>query len=79
MVLFVDLAETGPIVLSGDLYHFAECRELRRVPTYNTDEAQTLASMDALEAFLQDTGAELWIQHDYPHNQTLWKSPEFYE
>ena len=61
-VLFIDLAETGPIVLSGDLYHFPESRELRRVPLFNFDEAQTLASMDAVEGFLQESGAELWIR-----------------
>ncbi|MEM9801166.1 MAG: N-acyl homoserine lactonase family protein, partial [Planctomycetota bacterium] len=31
-VLYVDLAESGPVLLSGDLYHFAEQRERRRVP-----------------------------------------------
>ena len=78
-VLFVDLAETGPIVLSGDLYHFPESRELRRVPLFNFDEAQTLASMDAVEAFLEDSAAELWIEHDSIHNATLKKSPEYYQ
>ena len=33
-VLFVDLAEYGPVVLSGDLYHFPESRSLKRVPTF---------------------------------------------
>ena len=78
-VLFLDLAETGPIVLSGDLYHFPESRELRRVPLFNYDEEQTLASMDAVEAFLEDSGAELWIEHDSIHNATLKKSPEYYQ
>ncbi len=78
-VLFVDLAETGPIVLSGDLYHFPESRELRRVPLFNFDEAQTLASMDAVEAFLEDSAADLWIEHDSIHNATLKKSPEYYQ
>lgn len=78
-VLFVDLAETGPIVLSGDLYHFPESRELRRVPLFNFDEAQTLASMDAVEAFLEDSDADLWIEHDSVHNATLKKAPEYYQ
>ena len=59
-ILFVDLAATGPIVLGGDLYHFPETRELRRVPLFNTDEAQTLAAMDALDVFLAESGVELW-------------------
>ena len=78
-VLFIDLVETGPIVLSGALYHFPESRELRRVPLFNYDEAQTLASIDAMEAFLQESGADLWIQHDSIHNATLKKSPEYYQ
>ena len=36
-VLFLDLAETGPLVLSGDLYHFRLSREERRVPVFNVD------------------------------------------
>ena len=78
-VLFVDLAETGPVVLSGDLYHFPENRTLRRVPTFNFDEAQTLASMDAVEDFLIESGAKLWIEHDFAANALLDKSPAYYE
>lgn len=78
-VLFLDLATTGPIVLSGDLYHFPQSRDLRRVPTFNHDEAETLASMDAVEAFLEETGAELWIEHDAIQNATLRKAPDYYE
>ena len=78
-VLFVDLAETGPLVLSGDLYHFPENRRLKRVPTFNFDEAQTLASMDAVEDFLIESGATLWIEHDVAANALLDKSPAYYE
>ena len=78
-VLFVDLAETGPVVLSGDLYHFPENRTLKRVPTFNFDEAQTLASMDAVEDFLVESGARLWIEHDFAANALLAKSPAYYE
>lgn len=78
-VLFVDLAETGPIVLSGDLYHFRLSREDRRVPTVNFDEEQTLESMERIEAFLDEVGAELWIQHDLARFEELKKAPSFYE
>ena len=78
-VLFVDLAETGPVVLSGDLYHFPENRTLKRVPSFNFDEAQTLASMDAVEDFLMESGARLWIEHDFAANALLDKSPAHYE
>ena len=78
-VLFVGLAETGGVVLSGDLYHFPENRTLKRVPTFNFDEAETLASMDAVEDFLMESGARLWIEHDFAANALLDKSPAYYE
>ena len=62
--LFVDLPETGPIVLSGDLYHFRESRSERIVPTFNVDREETLRSMDRLEAYLEQRQATLWIEHD---------------
>ncbi len=78
-VLFLDLAETGPLLLSGDLYHFPANRELRRPPTFNVDAEQTLESMTAVEAFLEESGATLWIEHDANLAATLVKSPEFYQ
>jgi len=78
-VLFLKLAKTGPIVLSGDLYHYPEERKLNKVPTTEFNAAQTVASRAALDAFLKKTGAQLWIQHDFNANAKLKKSPEFYE
>ena len=78
-VLLVDLAETGPIVLSGDLYHFEESRAWRRVPTFNVDAEQTLASMDKVERLLEETGATLWIEHNLELANGLRKAPDFYE
>jgi len=78
-VLFLKLAKTGPLVLSGDLYHYPEERKLQRVPITEFNAAQTSASRIAVEAFLKKTGAQLWIQHDYNANAKLRKAPEFYE
>jgi hypothetical protein len=33
----------------------------------------------AIEAFLKQTGAQLWIQHDFAGNAKLKKSPAFYD
>ncbi|MBB4658162.1 N-acyl homoserine lactonase family protein [Parvularcula dongshanensis] len=63
-VLWVDLAETGPVLLAGDLYHLDRARELRTVPTFNSSEAETRASMAAFEALAQETGARVIIQHE---------------
>jgi N-acyl homoserine lactone hydrolase len=62
-VLRVNLATAGPVLLTGDMYHLAESREHRRVPTFNTDRAQTLASMDKIEALASETGARVVRQH----------------
>ena len=78
-VLFVDLERTGPLVLSGDLYHFPANRNLRRVPTFNVDREQTLASMDRVERFLSESGATLWIEHDIELARGLRKAPGFYD
>jgi glyoxylase-like metal-dependent hydrolase (beta-lactamase superfamily II) len=78
-VLFVKLAKTGPVLLSGDLYHYPEERKLNRVPTTEFNAAQTVVSREAVEAFLKKTGARLWIQHDFTANAKLKKAPEFYD
>jgi len=77
--LLVNLEETGPILLSGDLYHFRESRTLRRAPTFNHDAAMTFESMDKVESLLQARGATLWIEHDKALADTLRKAPEYYE
>jgi len=77
--LFVDLEKTGPVLLSGDLYHFEENRAWRRVPTFNFDAEQTLASMDKVERLLEETAATLWIEHNLELANGLRKAPEFYD
>jgi glyoxylase-like metal-dependent hydrolase (beta-lactamase superfamily II) len=74
-VLWVDLDERGPVVLAGDLYHFRASRELRRVPRFNADPEQTLASMERIEAIVRETGAELWIEHDLALAEALRLAP----
>jgi N-acyl homoserine lactone hydrolase len=78
-MLFLKLAKFGPLLLEGDLYHFPEERTLDRVPTFDFDAAMTRASRQKVEAFLAETGAQMWIQHDPPTNAALKKAPEFYE
>jgi glyoxylase-like metal-dependent hydrolase (beta-lactamase superfamily II) len=78
-VLYVKLARTGGVVLSGDLYHYPEERSLGRLPTFEVSEEQTAASRRELEAFLTRTGAKLWIQHDLIGHRALRKAPEYYD
>jgi N-acyl homoserine lactone hydrolase len=78
-VLFLKLRKTGPVVLSGDLYHYPEERALNRLPVAEFNRDQTAASRAELEVFLKRTGAQLWIEHDITRNATLKKAPAFYE
>ncbi len=78
-VLLVHLENTGPLLLSGDLYHFRATRSLRRVPVFNTNIDDTLASMDKVEAVIESTGATLWIEHDLELSRMLKLAPESYD
>jgi Zn-dependent hydrolases, including glyoxylases len=74
-VLLVRLAEAGPILLSGDLWHQAASRRGRRMPVYNTSRAQTLASMDRVEALVTETGARVIVQHELADYESLPRFP----
>ena len=79
LVLFLKLKKTGNIVLSGDLYHFAEERTLNRYPTFEFDQEQTRLARIEIDKFLKKMNAQLWIQHDLQENIRLKKSPSYYE
>jgi len=78
-VLYVKLPKTGGIVLSGDLYHYAEQRTLKRFPAFDFDQKQSAETRAAVEQFLRESDAQLWIQHDFPSNANLKKAPLYYE
>ncbi len=61
--LLVKLANTGNLLLTGDMYHMGESREHRRVPVFNTSPEQTLTSMDKFEAVAAAENARVIIQH----------------
>ena len=63
-VLMVSLANSGPVILSGDLYHTSENRRYQRVPAFNANRADTLASMNRIETLAKNYGARIVIQHD---------------
>lgn len=62
--LLIRLAETGPVLLSGDVVHFEEQLETGYVPPFNTDRAQSIASMARLEGIVKTLKATLIVQHD---------------
>ena len=61
--LLVKLA-SGPVLLSGDQYHFQEQVANRGVPIFNVDRADTLASHDRFDRLAKNHGARVIIQHD---------------
>lgn len=61
--LLVRLA-SGPVMLSGDTYHFAEQVAHRGVPPFNTNRADSLASMDRFDRLARNLHARIIIQHE---------------
>jgi glyoxylase-like metal-dependent hydrolase (beta-lactamase superfamily II) len=61
--LLVRLA-SGPVLLSGDQYHFTEQVKNRGVPPFNHDRADTLASMDRFDRIAANLKAKVIIQHE---------------
>jgi glyoxylase-like metal-dependent hydrolase (beta-lactamase superfamily II) len=78
-VLYVKLAKTGGVVLSGDLYHYPAERTLNRLPTFEVSEAGTQAARAEVEQLLKRTSSALWIQHDLVAHRKLKKAPEYYD
>jgi N-acyl homoserine lactone hydrolase len=77
--LFLKLANTGNVLLSGDLYHYPEEITYKKVPNFDTDGAQTAKSREKIEDFVKQNHAELWIQHDYTSGIKRKIAPAFYD
>jgi len=78
-VLILHLAKTGNVMLAGDLYHYPEERNSGRVPTFEYNKEQSLASRAMIEDYCKTTHTQLWIEHDYIANSKLKKSPQYYD
>jgi glyoxylase-like metal-dependent hydrolase (beta-lactamase superfamily II) len=76
--LLVRLKNTGPVVLSGDLYHYPEERTLKRMPEEEKTTG-TVESRQKVEELLRRTGAQLWIGHSMEFFRTVRKSPAWYD
>jgi len=77
--LLVRLAHTGPVVLTGDLVHFQDNWDKRRVPSMNSDAAQSTASMQRVADLLAREKAQLWINHDKSQRDKLKLAPAYYD
>ncbi len=82
-VLLVKLPKSGPVLLSGDLYHLRTDRPTAaggagaQVMRVNVSRADTLASMDRVETLLHRLHARLIVQHDPQDYRRLPKSPAY--
>ena len=76
--LLVNLKDTGPVLLVGDLYHFQLNRDHYGIPAWN-DKKMTVNSFAKIDELLDETNAQLWIYHDKPQFDKLKKSPGFYQ
>ncbi len=79
-MLLLKLPKTGLVLLSGDLYHLpGERDKLLEIPSSDSNKELSLLTRPAIEAFIKQSGATLWIQHDMALFRTLKKSPDYYE
>ncbi|HEY6941998.1 N-acyl homoserine lactonase family protein [Dokdonella sp.] len=76
-VLALRLKNSGTVILSGDLYHSLDNRAFRRVPAFNVSRADTLASIDRIEAIAKNTHARVVIQHAVEDFEKLPKPPAY--
>jgi glyoxylase-like metal-dependent hydrolase (beta-lactamase superfamily II) len=76
--LLVRLKNTGPVVLSGDLYHYAEERDLKRMPDEEKNTG-TVESRQKIEELVRRIGAQLWIGHSMEFFRTVRKAPAWYD
>lgn len=65
--LLVNLPQTGPVLLSGDVVHFEEQIANRGVPPFNVNRAESLASMERMTQIAEKLDAKLIVQHDASH------------
>src|SRR6267143_3846052 len=69
--LFLKLPKTGPVLLSGDLYHYPEELKLKVVPSFDFNKEQTAKSRAMIEDFVSKNKAQLCIQHDAANDAKL--------
>ncbi len=75
--LLVRLPKSGAVLLSGDMVHFQDNWEHRRVPARNFNKEQTLQSMERVAKLLESEDAQLWINHDKAQSASVPHAPEF--
>ena len=78
-MLLLKLPKSGPVLITGDLFHQRRSLRAQLVPRVNTSRADTLASIDRFEGLAKITGARVIIQHERQDFQSLPPFPGFLE
>jgi glyoxylase-like metal-dependent hydrolase (beta-lactamase superfamily II) len=77
-ILQVNLKQTGPIILAGDLYHYPEELTLKRIPD-REKATGTPQARARIEALAKEAHAQIWIAHDMDLFRKLRREPAYYE
>jgi N-acyl homoserine lactone hydrolase len=77
--LLVHLKNSGFIILSGDVVHSEENFEKNRVPSLNTNKAESIASMEKIRQMIAMYKATLFINHDKKQTDKLKLLPAFHD
>ena len=76
--LYVKLARTGGVVVSGDLYHYPAERKLGKMPP-REQSLGTPESRKKVEEFLARTHSQLWLSHTIDWYRDAVKAPGWYD
>jgi hypothetical protein len=74
----VRLKHTGPVILTGDLYHYRAELTLHKVPPREV-RTDTAGTRERIEALAAREKAQIWIEHDLGDFKAARKAPEFYD
>lgn len=77
--LLIELEETGPIIISGDISYYEENYQNNGIPTFNTNKSESIDSIKKIRQLLIEKNAQLWIQHDKDRFDTLKRIPNYYQ
>jgi glyoxylase-like metal-dependent hydrolase (beta-lactamase superfamily II) len=77
--LMVHLRKSGFIILSGDVVHLEGNFEKNIVPSLNTSEPESIASMERIRELIATYKATLFINHDKSQTDKLKLIPAFYD
>jgi glyoxylase-like metal-dependent hydrolase (beta-lactamase superfamily II) len=77
--LLVRLPRSGAVVLSGDMVHFQDNWDHRRVPARNFNKEESAQSMERVAKLLEAEHAKLWINHDKAQSASVAHAPGFVE